>query len=170
MIISYFRSSESQFYIVLRGSLSVYVNPFIARGVLRRGSTNSLERALLGATSPFISSGIPKSASSKKTGYSQYATLTEHPESDISDVESEESIEMEKTEENPNVQSNQSVNSTPIADTNLVQSNQSTTSTLIADTNLAAPPSSPKSKSSRKSTRELMRSKFGKFVVKYGKL
>ncbi|KAL4222521.1 hypothetical protein ACF0H5_018560 [Mactra antiquata] len=144
--------SQSQFVIVLGGAVSVFVNPFLTGATLRRGSTNSLERAILGMT--FKNSTLPKSASSKRTTNTLYAPLTEQPESEHSDAESEESVHLEKTGDDIDDESNQS---TPLI--------------VSTDEQLHVPtvPPSPKSKSSKRSTREMLRSKLGNFVVKYDK-
>ncbi|XP_060598127.1 uncharacterized protein LOC132751925 [Ruditapes philippinarum] len=149
-----------KYYFLMRGSVSIYVNPFLPQGKKRRSSTSSLERVL----SVVSSSTRLLSASSKRTTYSRvsqpYATLTEQPETDVSDTESEseESETKEKTNKTDTIPSDDvetlSASSTPI---DAVAQSQNIPNERSQ---------SPKSRASKRSRKSTPRAKLGNFIVK----
>ena len=99
---------DLRLFVVLRGSVSVYFNPFLTHGQFRRGSVSSLEKVLISAAIGNRQEEKPKSpesGTSKRTNVSrrspQHEHLIEAPDEDedgnINDLPPGESKVMEAT-------------------------------------------------------------------------
>lgn len=133
---------------VLRGSVSVYFNPFLSHGRFRRGSVSSLERVLMAASLGSGNSNKPLSAASgnsKRTGASRpsqaFVSVPEQPEND-DDVGYDEP---EKGEDNKD---------TPKGET---PENAEQSHVIVIPTSKST--DSPKA---------ITAAKLGRFIVKYG--
>ncbi|XP_052808942.1 uncharacterized protein LOC128237432 isoform X2 [Mya arenaria] len=161
-------SEHLRFFVILRGSVSIYVNPLKMQGEPRRRSNSSFEHVLYAASLGDRYLGEPRLASgaSRRTSQSvvsqPYGALTEHSESDASDSDSN-SINGKKTPlekvDTVNTEKSEEDSATP-GESRLDLENVSREQTAT-----------PKSKTSKasKGSRRTIRGKLGNFVVKYEK-
>ncbi|KAH3706045.1 hypothetical protein DPMN_065424 [Dreissena polymorpha] len=181
-------SEPLRFFILLRGSASIYVNPFIAQGKRRQSTGSSIENVLIAATLGEKESLKPKSAASgtsRRTAPSRmseaYEPVPEQPENDASDAESDIMIGNDTVDDVKIIPQTKGVHSSPSnstpklppdvdkvareGQTETQERSQEATPEVLSRLQTAT----PKSRQSKSSQKKNARSRLGKFVLNFEK-
>ncbi|KAH3706051.1 hypothetical protein DPMN_065430 [Dreissena polymorpha] len=181
-------SEPLRFFILLRGSASIYVNPFIAQGKRRQSTGSSIENVLIAATLGEKESLKPKSAASgtsRRTAPSRtseaYEPVPEQPENDASDAESDIMIGNDTVDDVKIIPQTKGIHSPPSnstpklprdvdkvareGQTETQERSQEATPEVLSRLQTAT----QKSRQSKSSQKKKARSRLGKFVLNYEK-